>query len=69
LLTGLRGVGKTVLLNEIQRQAETVGYKTILIEAHEGKNLGALLILHLRRLLFDLDRLSGIGDKVRRMPI
>ncbi|MFT4060676.1 MAG: AAA family ATPase [Legionella sp.] len=66
LLTGLRGVGKTVLLNEMERQAETVGYKTILIEAHEGKNLGALLIPHLRRLLFDLDRLSGVGDKVRR---
>lgn len=66
LLTGLRGVGKTVLLNEIERQAETAGYKTILIEAHEGKSLGALLIPHLRRLLFDLDRLSGVGDKVRR---
>ncbi|CZH10227.1 ATP-binding protein [Legionella pneumophila serogroup 1] len=66
LLTGLRGVGKTVLLNEIERQAETAGYKTILIEAHEGKSLGALLIPHLKRLLFDLDRLSGVGDKVRR---
>lgn len=66
LLTGLRGVGKTVLLNEIERQAEIAGYKTILIEAHEGKSLGALLIPHLKRLLFDLDRLSGVGDKVRR---
>ena len=66
LLTGLRGVGKTVLLNAIERQAEAVGYKTILVEAHEGKSLGILLIPYLKRLLFDLDRLPGAGDKVRR---
>lgn len=28
LLTGLRGVGKTVLLNEIERQATAAGYRT-----------------------------------------
>ena len=44
LLTGLRGVGKTVLLNEIERMALNVGYRTILIEAHEDKRLAALLI-------------------------
>ncbi len=66
LLTGLRGVGKTVLLNEMERLAEKSGYKTILIEAHENKSLGALLVPALRRLLFDLDRLAGVGDKVRR---
>ena len=43
LLTGLRGVGKTVLLNEMERLAEA-GYRTILIEAHEDKTLGALLV-------------------------
>src|SRR5476651_2494766 len=43
LLTGLRGVGKTVLLNEIERKAREEGYRTILIEAHEGKTLGALI--------------------------
>ena len=32
LLTGLRGVGKTVLLNEIERTAKAVGYQTILLE-------------------------------------
>lgn len=66
LLTGLRGVGKTVLLNEMERCAEEVGYHTILIEAHEDKSLGALLVPHLRRFLFSLDRLAGAGDKVRR---
>ncbi len=66
LLTGLRGVGKTVLLNEIDRIARGIGYHTIMIEAREDKGLGALLAPHLRRLLFDLDRLKGAGDKVRR---
>ena len=66
LLTGLRGVGKTVLLNEIERIAQAAGFRTILVEAHEGKPLAVLLAPHLRRLLFDLDRLKGAGDKARR---
>jgi len=66
LLTGLRGVGKTVLLNEIERLARDGGYRTILVEAHEGKPLAVLLAPHLRRLLFELDRLAGVGHKARR---
>ncbi len=66
LLTGLRGVGKTVLLNEIERMAREDGYRTILIEAHENKSLGPLIAPHLWKLLFDLDRIAGIGSKVRR---
>ena len=66
LLTGLRGVGKTVLLNEIERMAKTAGYQTILIEAHEDKPLGELIYPALRSLLFELDRVAGVGDKVKR---
>lgn len=66
LLTGLRGVGKTVLLNEMDRLAQADGYRTILVEAHEDKALGALLAPHLRKLLFDLDRIAGMGDKAKR---
>jgi len=66
LLTGLRGVGKTVLLNEMERIALADGYRTILVEVHENKSLGVLLVPHLRRLLYELDRLAGAGDKVRR---
>ena len=66
LLTGLRGVGKTVLLNEIQRLAADAGYRTIELEAHEDKRLGPLLAPSLRRVLYDLDRLAGAGDKVKR---
>jgi hypothetical protein len=66
LLTGLRGVGKTVLLNEIERLAVATGYRSISVEAIENKPLATLLIPHLRKVLFDLDRLAGAGDKVRR---
>lgn len=66
LLTGLRGVGKTVLLNAIEQIAKDQDYRTILVEAHEGKSLAVLLAPHLRRLLFDLDRIAGAGDKARR---
>ncbi len=66
LLTGLRGVGKTVLLNEIDRMAKADGYHTIVIEAHEDKPLGPLLAPYLRSLLFELDRVAGAGDKVKR---
>lgn len=66
LLTGLRGVGKTVLLNEIKRMADGEEYRTISIEAHEGKKLGPLIAPYLRSLLYDLDRIAGAGDKVKR---
>jgi Cdc6-like AAA superfamily ATPase len=62
LLTGLRGVGKTVLLNEMERLAKADNYRTVVIEAHEDKPLGPLIAPYLRSLLFDLDRIAGAGD-------
>lgn len=66
LLVGLRGVGKTVLLNEISRLAESGGYKSLLLEAHERKTLAALLLPALRQLLFQLDRMENASSKVKR---
>lgn len=66
LLTGLRGVGKTVLLNEIKSLAASQSYHTISVEAHEDKRLGPLIAPYMRQLLFDLDRVAGTGDKVKR---
>lgn len=66
LLTGLRGVGKTVLLNEIERLAKKDDYRTIAIEAHEDKPLGVLIAPYLKSLLFELDRMAGVGDQVKR---
>jgi hypothetical protein len=66
LMIGLRGVGKTVLLNEIERRAEKAGYRTIFVEAHESKPLPTLIVPPLRRLLYELDRLSGAGHQAKR---
>jgi AAA ATPase domain len=66
LLTGLRGVGKTVLLNEQERMAIDEGYRTIFIEAHENKPLGPLIAPQLWKLLFDLDRIAGVSNRVKR---
>ncbi|HVE43587.1 MAG TPA: ATP-binding protein [Gammaproteobacteria bacterium] len=69
ILVGLRGVGKTVLLGEIQHVAEEQGYKVTFIEAHESrqkKTLPQLLIPHLRRILFELNRGEMVSEKARR---
>lgn len=66
LLTGLRGVGKTVLLNQIERSAIEENYQTIFIEAHGEKSLGAMLAQPLRKLLFSLSLSAKTGEKVRR---
>lgn len=69
MLVGLRGVGKTVLLGEIQQLAEQAKYRVAFIEAHESrqkKPLAELLIPHLRRILFDLNRGEMVSDKAKR---
>lgn len=66
LLIGLRGVGKTVLLNEIRQLAASMGYQAISIEAHENKPLPALLLPPLRQLLFALDRMANASEKAKR---
>lgn len=66
LLTGLRGVGKTVLLNDIERIAVAAGYRTVSIEAHEDKPLGPFIAHSLRTLLYDLNRIAGVGNKAKR---
>lgn len=66
LVVGLRGVGKTVVLNRIRELAEESGYKSIDIEAVEDKRLITLLIPKLRQLLLALDRMAALDDKVKR---
>jgi len=36
------------------------------IEAHEDKALGPLIAPHLRTLLYELNRMAGVGNKARR---
>jgi hypothetical protein len=54
LLVGLRGVGKTVLLDRIREIAETRDIATIRIEAPENRSLPALLAPQLRLVLLRL---------------
>ena len=66
MLTGLRGAGKTVLLNEVRRMAQESGYRTVLVEAHEEKALGPLIAAPLKAVFYDLDRIAQTGDRVKR---
>lgn len=66
IVVGLRGVGKTVLLVRFQSQAERLGYKSVLVEAHEGKTLPELIIPPLRKLLVSLSLSSAAGEKGRQ---
>lgn len=62
ILHGLRGVGKTVLLNRIRIDAEARGIASVKVEAPEDRSLPALLVPALRGALLRLRRggaLSG----------
>lgn len=56
LMVGLRGVGKTVLLDRMRDDAESSGAHTLRIEAPEGRSLPALLAPQLRQALLRLSR-------------
>lgn len=56
LMVGLRGVGKTVLLDRMRDAAEESGIHTIRIEAPENRSLPALLAPQLRIALLRLSR-------------
>lgn len=65
-MVGLRGVGKTVLLNRVREIAVAQGYQAVLIEARESKPLPLLLLPPLRQTLFALDRMQDVSQKVKR---
>lgn len=65
IILGLRGVGKTVLLNQIRERAIAQGYLAEMQEAHDGAELKQLLIPVLRRLLLRLDRMQNTVETVK----
>jgi predicted AAA+ superfamily ATPase len=65
MLLGLRGVGKTVLLNRLHGMAEQKGFRTAKVEAPEGGMLPQLLTLELRQVLYSLDLEASARQKVR----
>jgi len=62
MLVGLRGVGKTVLLDQIRKDAEAAGLQTVRIEAPENRSLPALLAPSLRLALLHLSRKGAAKD-------
>ena len=66
VLLGLRGVGKTVLLNRLRAFADDKGFETTKIEAPEGGALPDLLAPELRRILYALDIRQAGGRHLRR---
>jgi AAA ATPase domain len=54
MLLGLRGVGKTVLLNHVATLADAENYMTVVLEAPEDRRLAEMLVPPLRSLLFKL---------------
>lgn len=62
LLIGLRGVGKTVLLNRISQDAEAHGIVCMSFEAPEERSLPSMLVPTLRAALLKLDRYKGAKD-------
>lgn len=62
MLIGLRGVGKTVLLDQMMRDAETCGILPIRIEAPEGRSLPAILAPKLRLELLRLSTVEKAKD-------
>ena len=66
ILVGLRGVGKTVLLNRISEAADEWGFHSLMLEAPEDKPLAALLAPAVRRILLKLDLGVGAKDKLRQ---
>jgi hypothetical protein len=66
ILVGLRGVGKTVLLNRLNEEAEAAGFKAALIEAHEGKKLPELIAPTLRSILYSMSIVESAKELARR---
>lgn len=66
LMVGLRGVGKTVLLDRMREDAEAVGIQTMRVEAPEGRSLPAILAPQIRQALLRLSRNKQAKDLAQR---
>lgn len=68
-MVGLRGVGKTVLLDRMRDDAESNGLHTLRIEAPEGRSLPAILAPQLRQALLrlsEVEQASALGQRALR---
>lgn len=66
LMVGLRGVGKTVLLDQIRRDAEAAGIYGVRAEAPENKSLPALLAPQVRQALLRISHAEAAKSAAQR---
>ncbi|MGD0889572.1 MAG: ATP-binding protein [Acidobacteriaceae bacterium] len=66
LMVGLRGVGKTVLLERMRADAEAMKVCTVRVEAPENRSLPAIIAPQLRLALLQLGLIGSAKDKARR---
>lgn len=66
LMVGLRGVGKTVLLDRMRDDAEGTGIQTLRLEAPEDRSLPAIIAPELRQALLRLSRIGKAKDLAHR---
>lgn len=66
MLVGLRGVGKTVLLDRLRLDAEAAGIFTVRAETPERRSLPALLAPQIRAVLLRLSRVARTKELAER---
>jgi hypothetical protein len=66
ILVGLRGVGKTVLLDRIRFDAESTGVRSLRIEVPENNSLPAILAPELRKALLSLSTVESAKTVAQR---
>lgn len=66
LMVGLRGVGKTVLLEQMRVDAEAANVCTVRVEAPENRSLPSIIAPQLRLALLQLSLIGSAKDKAKR---
>jgi hypothetical protein len=66
IMVGLRGVGKTVLLDQMRKDAIASGVLSVRIEAPENRSLPALIAPQLRQALLSLSRVESAKGTANR---
>src|ERR1700755_453248 len=66
LITGLRGVGKTVLLNEFERFCQEAGWPAETKEVGRSSSIATLVGRVSRRALLQMSTKKRVGDRLRR---
>ena len=66
IAVGLRGVGKTVIMNQVQQIAEQQGYHSVYIEAYDEIRLPVELARRLRPVLLSMSAKAKIRDIAAR---